>query len=339
MVFIYLLGKMPQTSIKLRQKIIKLDSQNLSICEISRITGVHKATVSRTIIRYNERGTLQNRKSPGRPRKITEKVERLVTRSSKKYPFFNASQLRKTEKFSIAASCIRKILVKYGLRARITVKKPSIRQVNREKRQIWAKKMLSEKTKNFWKTVVFSDETTLDLDWGGRGLVRRPKNKRYDLKYMVKRNVFCRKKLMVWGCIRSNGERLLVKIENNVNSDEYIKILKENVLDFLYMHEPFQQDNAPAHKSLKTKNFFWENGFTILENWPPQSPDINIIENMWSILKKRVCARQPETLKALWGYAQEEFGKIPCDYVEKLYSSIPRRLELVLKRKGYPTKY
>ena len=144
---------------------------------------------------------------------------------------------------------------------------------------------------------------------------------------------------MVWGCIRSNGDRLLIPIKNKVDSDVYIKILKDNVVDFLYMHEPFQQNNAPAHTSLKTRNFFWENGITILENWPPQSPDINIIENMWSILKKNVHKRRPETVDELWTIAQEEFHKIPQTYVAKLYESIPRRLEEVVKFSGHPTKY
>ena len=60
---------------------------------------------------------------------------------------------------------------------------------------------------------------------------------------------------MVWGCIRSNGDRLLIPIKSKVDSDVYIKQLKDNVVDFLYMHEPFQQDIAPAHMSLKTRNF------------------------------------------------------------------------------------
>ena len=144
---------------------------------------------------------------------------------------------------------------------------------------------------------------------------------------------------MVWGCIRSNGDRLLIPIKNKVDSDEYTKILQDHVIDFLYMHEPFQQDNAPAHTSIKTKNFFWENGFTLLENWPAQSPDLNIIENLWSILKKNICKRHPETLEELWNYAQEEFEKIPVEYIVKLYDSIPRRLQLVVAKRGYPTKY
>ena len=28
-----------------------------------------------------------------------------------------------------------------------------------------------------------------------------------------------------------------------------------------------------------------EYGFTVMDNWPPYSPDINLIENLWAHLK------------------------------------------------------
>ena len=57
--------------------------------------------------------------------------------------------------------------------------------------------------------------------------------------------------------------------------------------------EKLQQYNARAHNSILSKTWFSENGLEILENWPPNSPDINIIENVWSLLKKRVFQRHP----------------------------------------------
>ena len=77
----------PQTSEKLRLQIIKLNLQNLSVCQISKITNVHKSTVSRIIIRYNDRGHINNNKSPGRPKKVNERMERIVVRASKKTLF------------------------------------------------------------------------------------------------------------------------------------------------------------------------------------------------------------------------------------------------------------
>ena len=66
---------------------------------------------------------------------------------------------------------------------------------------------------------------------------------------------------MAWGCIRESGERLLVCIQNKVNSHCYIKILQDHVLNFLLVQEIFQQVNAPAHRG-----FFREHAFVSLEN-------------------------------------------------------------------------
>ena len=63
------------------------------------------------------------------------------------------------------------------------------------------------------------------------------------------------KKLMVWGAIKSSGEKVLVKFEGNVNSEKYIAVLKDHLLPFMDLGELFQQDNAPPHTAQKTQFF------------------------------------------------------------------------------------
>ena len=200
-------------------------------------------------------------------------------------------------------------------------------------------KKFFKKSLSFWRNVVFSDESSFELHGSGRVYVRRPPGHRCNPKYTIKTTGGVRKKLMVWGGIREDGERILVRITGTVNSDKYIQILKDHLLDFMYLGDFFQQDNAPPHKSEKTSQFFAESCVDVLENWPPQSPDLNIIENLWSILKRRVQRRKPSSEEELWSVLYDKFFKIPTLIIKNLYKSVQKRLKCVLVNKGASTKY
>jgi len=73
----------------------------------------------------------------------------------------------------------------------------------------------------------------------------------------------------------------------------------------------FQQDGAPAHRANTTIDFLAQHSITVIpqEDWPPYSPDLSPIENLWGIMADKVRACAPEL----------------C---EKLINSIPTRLQI-----------
>ncbi|MBJ5103534.1 hypothetical protein JGF61_23260 [Salmonella enterica subsp. enterica serovar Agona] len=75
--------------------------------------------------------------------------------------------------------------------------------------------------------------------------------------------------------------------------------------------------------------------------WPAQSPDLNIIEPLWSVLENRVRSRYPPpaSLKELEQFLLEEWYNIPLTTIQDLYMSIPRKIQAVLNAKGAPTPY
>ena len=113
----------------------------------------------------------------------------------------------------------------------------------------------------------------------------------------------------------------------------------------------FQHDNGPTFKSRVVqdwlRNWAYREGITLAE-WPPYSPDLNPIENLWSILKQRICERYPELVvlkksaaakNRLIEAAKEVWDELEDDLFENLLNSMPRRLQALRRANGWYTRY
>ncbi len=326
---------------EIKLEIVKLsDSTSMSLSEISKVLEVPKSTCYNIIKNYEKRGTVENKKSPGRPKKFTSRDENKLIQLARKYPKKNSTQLLSELNLdiSVSTSLIRKKLVKNKLFARVAVAKPYLSRINRRKRFQWAKDYYS-KPLDFWKNVLFSDETSIELHPNRKQYVRKPPNAKFHQKYVQPTFKFGGGKRMFWGFISWDGRKKLIPVRKNITTTTYLDLLRDNLLTEMNLHEIFQQDNAPAHKSEQTMTWFLENGVEILENWPAQSPDINIIENVWSAVKKAVYKRFPKNMTQLENFVLEEFEAYPVEKIQNLYKSIPRRLSRILGEKGLTTDY
>ncbi len=89
----------------------------------------------------------------------------------------------------------------------------------------------------------------------------------------------------------------------------------------------FQQDLAPAHTAKGTKSWFNDHGVTVLD-WPANSPDLNHI-----IVKRKMRDTRPNNADELKATVKETWASIPPQQCHKLITSMPRRIEAVIKAK------
>ena len=68
--------------------------------------------------------------------------------------------------------------------------------------------------------------------------------------------------------------------------------------------------------------------------WPPNSPDLNIMENFINIWKDRVAAHAPTTKKSLQAWIEKEFYKFSSAEIKNLVKTVPGRLQKICSAKG-----
>ena len=152
----------------------------------------------------------------------------------------------------------KEILREHELNGCIAAKKPA-----------WTKKYLMVRLScdgDVWNNIIFSDKVWMELHSNKRTFVRRPSGKRNDPRYIMKREKFGCKRLMLWGKIISDGSRKLVKIYSNLNSSKCIQLLKDNLIPGLGEGEIFQHSEVPCHRSRTTRQSLADEGITALKD-------------------------------------------------------------------------
>ena len=88
------------------------------------------------------------------------------------------------------------------------------------------------------------------------------------------------------------------------------------------------QDDSLIHTARSVQSWFEEDKDALQHLlWLAQSPTLNIIEPLWSVLESRVRSRFPPlSLKQV----EEEWYSIPLETIQNLDKSIPRRIQDVL---------
>lgn len=216
-------------------------------------------------------------------------------------------------------------------------KKPFLTEAMKMKRLKWAKKF-SRWTQKKWCSVLFLDESCFETKASSAGLRvrRRPGiDHRFEPKF-TRQNFKKPEKLMMWGAISGDGKKRNSFLEKGekMNSAKYTSILKKEVVDKEKSTQvTIIQDNASIHTSYLTKAFLKEHGVTSVY-LPPNSPDIMPIENCFGRVKQKLETKDTRTKTKLKSEVTDVWKSQSLDYLHSLCSSMPRRLQEVIKQKG-----
>jgi hypothetical protein len=145
---------------------------------------------------------------------------------------------------------------------------------------------------------------------------------------------------MVWGAIGPGFKSKLMFIDNTLNAEGYIAMLVASGVikarDELYgaLKWLFMQDGAPCHRAASSMD--WLPGrVKILIGWPANSPDLNPIEMIWGIMKRRLNSVLAQNTADFKRVVQDVWDRLSIfDCIDPLVKSFKERIELVERLGG-----
>ena len=329
-----------------------MGSQCMSERGIAKNLGLNRKVVHRVLRDKDHHDICVTQPKRSRPKKFDDRLRRrvclILLRGEATTAVGVHRILTTSDKIQISSKTVRNILHEGGFYVKTKTKKPVLTAEHKKRRLQFAKDHVNW-TVEQWKSVMFSDETIITsccLD--SRQLVWTKNTDPLDTKTILEVPQGGGPRIMLWSCITWDGMHDLVNLEGKVNAIRYTETLQEYMLPVkqkYFQGKPFifQQDNATIHNAQVTKDFFKSEKITVLD-WPPHSPDLNIIEHVWRYLKVKLYKLPVATnVKELWekinSLSEEMWDEKMTEAIQALYESIPRRMAAVIKAKGGHTKY
>ena len=151
-------------------------------------------------------------------------------------------------------------------------------------------------TKEDWYRVLWTDESKFEQFGNKRRVyVRRREGERYLDECLSPTVKHGGGSIMVWGGISASGTSDLVKIDGIMDKKVYHKILVKHGMPsgsrLIGRGFIFQEDNDPKHSSNFCRRYLRRKESTRalkMMDWPPQSPDLNPIEQIWGELERKL---------------------------------------------------
>ena len=274
----------------------KQDKHGISHSSVSRIIRDYKnGIIAKPLTKRGPQPLLSDRQV----RCLKAKVRQDPSASSSELSNYLAeSGLRR-----LAASSIRRYLNKIGLRSYKARNKPFLTCKMMRNRKKWCKERL-DLSAEYWRTVLFSDESMFTINLSSvMNRVRRYSYQDSLMPNLVRKTQKFPIKIMVWGCFHYNGVGRIRVIEGSMNSEKYIDTLERFCLPSMQempgtAEKYLIDDSAPCHRSKRVMDYKNQKNISCID-WPGNSPDLNPIENLWGIIKRKLSRKVIKNKKEL----------------------------------------
>ena len=236
-----------------------------------------------------------------------------------------------------------RVLKSEGLKPYHRRKRPHIKAVQASARGVFCKKYKSLD----WRRIVFADEKSFsaytvlnsknDIVWARRI---------EDVPFRETEKYPAHVKAIITMSSRRLGKPFFYT--GKLNAAMYVKALQQSGLvehpkTFVHGGNVFlMHDGDTGHTGQLTQNFLTQQGIQYVpkEDWPANSPDLNVIENLLSWLAVEVDRADPRTSQQLRTAVLNAHTRVPRSLLKALCESFPERLKLIAKAKGsYTLKY
>jgi transposase len=141
-------------------------------------------------------------------------------------------------------------------------------------------------------------------------------------------------KCMVWGAIGPGYKSPLIWFKEYITSKTYIAMLKEHhIFEDLDRHfgeraYVFQQDGARPHTARESLDFLRDRALMLPPEapWPPCSPDLSPIEQIWGCMKHKVRPELATDQASLFAQISKIWDDIPIRTVDNYMRSLKPRI-------------
>lgn len=323
-------------------KVCALLGEGMSDRQVSRKVGVPRSTVG--FWRSNA-FRLSRRVGCGRKRKTSSRSDRLIVRLVRNDPTLSSGEVRTLlPEPTISSRSVQRRLREANFLSRKRPSSVELTKNHKRARLDWAMRHCHWRSQ--WGKIVWTDEASVCLrarDGRLRVWVQSGDELPEHLALPVNQGGG---RLLIWAAIWKNGRSELHVQKNNMNSEGYVHVLERNILPLsVNLGDPstdwiLMDDNATCHRSSLTNAFKSQTGIRTLR-WPARSPDLNPIENVWSLLKRAVrrSLRPGDDISRLEVLLRQEWERLNQAIINRLIESMSSRVRQVIQCSGKMTKY